>query len=771
MERNGAESRENARSKEIVCTQAETKALVPPQREELGREVFVVPPPTTADSASWSELRDMLGRSKGRFALAIVLGLAVSQGVNMLQTPVYRSEASLEVQGLNENYLNLRDVDPTAPLSPQTMDSYIQTQVEILQSPALIERVADKLKLEERSEFSNRPSRVETLARQAQLPIGPALPPKDYAVREASDKLRVQQVRQSRMIRVSFDSTDPNLAADFVNSLLAEYDTQSLETRWQTSTQTRELLDTQLSDLKTRLENSEYALQSYARENGLLFTKDRDSVAEERLRQIQSELSRAQADRIARQSQFDMATSSSPDSLPATLDTTALQAYRAKLTDLQRERAELSATYQPENFKVARVQAQIEQVEAAIRNEVKDVRGRVSNDYQASVSREHQLGVEYGQQARVLADQSTKAVRYNILLREVESNRGLYDGMLQKVKDARIASAIRASNVRAIGKAEPPSAPYRPNVPLNLAVGLFLGVSVAVGSTLMRGRADLPVRAPGEMATLLNVPELGAIPRVSKHSISGHVTPLLGGGTDHDQVELITYEQKLSNVSESFRNTLASIVLPGPASAPQVLVVTSAGAMEGKTTVACNLAIALAEIGRRVLLVDADMRSPRLQSVFNISNTWGLSDLLHDTSAVEDLPDSALVKTTQVQRLSVLPSGPPSKEFYRLMHSDATTALFRRLRRTYDHIIIDAPPLLYFADARVLGRRADGAVLVVRANQTARNTVTAAMQRLQSDGVPIIGAILNDWDPQVTGTAYGYHDMCKYASHYERAGK
>jgi receptor protein-tyrosine kinase len=288
----------------------------------------------------------------------------------------------------------------------------------------------------------------------------------------------------------------------------------------------------------------------------------------------------------------------------------------------------------------------------------------------------------------------------------------------------------------------------------------------------MRSRAKLPVRAPGEMTTLLNVPELGAIPRVNKRSISGRFTPLLAAGSE-DHVELITFEQQLSNVSESFRNTLASIVLPGPAKAPQVLVVTSAGAMEGKTTVASNLGIALAEIGRRVLLVDADMRSPRLQKVFDVPNTWGLIDLLRDESVIANLPDSALAKPTRIQRLSLLPSGPPSKEFHRLLHSGASVALLNRLRQSFDHIIIDAPPLLYFADARVLGHHADGAVLVVRANRTARNLVLQAMQRLQADGIPLFGAILNDWDPQVTGYGYGYgygyHDLNKYANHYERS--
>jgi len=760
--------------KQLVCTPSEINASQPVPRGEAAREIVMMPASFSHEpdaSTTWSELADMLGRRRGRIALVVALGLALGQGVNLVQTPVYRSEASVEVQGLNENYLNLAQVDPSAPLSPQTMDSYIQTQVEILQSPALIERVADKMKLQQQQEFTPGTTWFDAVAKAAHLPVAPALPAGVYAAQKASDRLRVQQIRQSRLIRVSFDSANPKLAAGFVNDLLDEYQKQNLEARWQTNTQTRELLDAQLADLKTRLESSEYAMQSYARQNGLMFTTGtggRESVAEDRLRQIQTELSQAQADRISKQSQFDTALTSSADSLPPTVDTSALRAYQAKLTDLKREMAQLSTLYQPENFKVQQVRAQVEQVQAAIATEVTDIRSRVRKDYESAVYRERQLGAAYTQQARLITDQSAKSVRYNILLREVESNRALYDGMLQKVKDARIAAAIRSSNVRAIAAAEPPAAPYRPNVPLNLAVGLFVGLSAALGTVLMQRRSNLPVRAPGEMFTLMNVPELGAIPRVARGSINGRGTPLISGGRP-GQVELITLERKLSEVSESFRNILASIVLPGPTTTPRVLVVTSARAMEGKTTVTSNLAIALAESGRRVLVVDADTRSPRMQSVFNVPNTWGLSDLLRDEKAIADLPESVLVKSTQIERLSLLPSGPPSKEFHRLLHSTAMPALLNRLRETYDHIIIDAPPLLYFADARMLGHYADGVVLVVRANQTSRNTVATAIERLHADGIPLFGAILNDWDPQVRGEAYGYQDLHKYSKHYDRS--
>ncbi len=729
----------------------------------------MVPETWQESSASLGDAGRLIARHKLRFTAIVLAGALLGQAVNFLQTPVFRSETTIEVQGFNENYLNLQDVDPTAPLSPQGMDSYIQTQVEILQNPALLQPVSNRLRLADTEEFRTRPNWAANLAGMLQLPLPSSLAANIHTQQQVIDNLRVYQLGQSRLIRVSFDSRDPNLAAGFVNELLKEYGKQTFEARWQTNSQTRDLLASQLDDLRHRLESSEYQLQRYARDNGLLFSTGRESVGEERLRQIQTELSRAQANRILKQTLVDAAASAPAGSLPSILDNGSLRTYQNKLTDLKRELADLTSFYQPESYKAARVQAQIDQVEAAIRNEVNDVHRRIKREYEAALSQERQLNDAYNAQARLLTDQSTKAVRYNILLREVETNRLLYDGMLQKVKDARIASAIRASNVRPIGPVEPPLAPYKPNVLLNLALGLGLGLTVAAGTVLLQRRSELPVRAPGELSTSLNLPELGAIPRLNSTGISNYLPILSKNRHANDGIALVTLDHKLSDISESFRNTLASIVLPGPETSPKILVVTSSYAREGKTTVASNLGIALADIGRNVLLVDADIRNPQLQKIFGVPNTWGLSDLLRDPAAVSRLPREGLGKPTAVPRLSLLTSGPPAKDWHELLHSHALALLLSRMREHFDHVLLDAPPSLLFADARVLGRHSDGVILVVRANQTSRGAVLAAIRRLRADGLPLSGAILNDWDPQIHGDAYGYPDLRRYSKHYEQS--
>ncbi|MFN7933212.1 MAG: polysaccharide biosynthesis tyrosine autokinase [Bryobacteraceae bacterium] len=740
-----------------------------PEQWKPAREINLVPDTWQESSATIGETARLMLRHKFRFLAIVVGGMLMGQAVNMLQTPMYRSESTIEVQGINENYLNLRDVDPVAPLSPQTMDSYIQTQVEILRNPALLEPVVVRLHLAGREEFRPSPNWIARAASMADVALPGALSANATTLDKVLDNLRVYQLRQSRLIRVSFDSEDPKLAAGVLNALLQEYAKQTFEARWQTSLQTRDLLTSQLEDLRSRLERSEYELQRYASANGLLFSTGKESIGEDRLRQIQAELFRAQSNRIQKEALVQAAASAPAGSLPSVLDNGGLRAYQNKLGDLKRELADLSSFYQPESYKVSRVQAQIDQVEASIQTEVADVRNRIKREHEVAVAQERQLAEAYRTQAHVLSEQSSKAVRYNVLLREVETNRLLYDGMLQKVKDARIASAIRASNVRPIGPVQPPALPYRPNVPLNLAVGLGLGLTLAAGSVLLQRRSDLPVSAPGEMFLSMNLPELGAIPRMNVSRVTSSLPTLLGSRPARTKVELVTLDHKLSDVSESFRNTLASIVLPGAETSPKVLVVTSANAREGKTTVASNLGVALADIGRNVLLVDADIRNPQLQNVFGIPNTWGLSDLLRDPSAVSRLPREGLSKCTSVPRLWILTSGPPAKDWHELLHSRALALLLRQMRDQFDHILLDAPPSLLYSDARVLGRHSDGVILVVRANHTSRGAVHAVIRRLRADGLPLKGAILNDWNPQTQGDAYGYDELRKYSKHYEQS--
>jgi capsular exopolysaccharide synthesis family protein len=373
-----------------------------------------------------------------------------------------------------------------------------------------------------------------------------------------------------------------------------------------------------------------------------------------------------------------------------------------------------------------------------------------------------------------MSEQAAKVAHYNILKREVDTNRQLYDSMLQNVQQAGMTSALGASNIRVVDSAVPPSRPYKPSVALNSALGLLAGAFFGIAFVVVQERADRSIQGPGDTALYLDVPELGAIPSAkaeqsrlfayyqngkalgNKKSENGKPSP----------VELVTSYKKPSLIADSFRATLTSILYSGEnGDRPRVIVITSANPGEGKTTVASNLALALAEISQSVLtqsvlLIDGDMRRPRLHEIFGVPNRWGLTDLLDGKTPPNGC--EGMVFKTGFRNLSLLPSGSTAINTAALLHSPRALELLNRMRGEFHTVIIDTPPVLHMPDARVLGRFSDGVVLVVRSAQTMRDAAVAANQRLAADGTRVIGTILNQWDPRQTnhysgGYAYKYY--------------
>jgi polysaccharide biosynthesis transport protein len=327
----------------------------------------------------------------------------------------------------------------------------------------------------------------------------------------------------------------------------------------------------------------------------------------------------------------------------------------------------------------------------------------------------------------------------------LDSDRQFYEFISRRADEARVASSVRQANVSLVSPAEPAAHPYKPNPLLNLLVGAFAGLALGVGYVMLREQTSSVLRAPGEAGVYLTLPELGAIPKAT----NGGLSPLSLAGTHGPvPVERAYLDQSSSGVSESFRATVASILSAGQnGHHPRTLIVTSSRPMEGKTTVVSNLAIGFAEIGKKVLLIDGDLRRPRLHNVFDQANSWGLSDLLREKNAIEELPLEALVKRTAVPHLYLLPSGTCASNIFGLLWSDRMARLLPRFRQEFDCVLMDAPPCLEFADARIMSRYAEKLLLVVRANYTEITTARAAVQRLLLDGIPVMGVIVNCWDP------------------------
>ncbi len=715
----------------------------------------------------------ILRRHLGALFLIAFLGGLAGLLFTFPQTPIYQAGTTIEIQSMNENFLNLGNINPNVDASSSYYPEYdIQTQVRIIQSGSVLARVMKKLEADNRP-FVIPDSRFDALRKTLGLPPSKVTSTLETAIGQASASLKVRAQPNTRLVQISCDSANPQLAADFANTLTAEFIEQNLEARWKSSQHTGEWLTRQLEDLKIKLEKSEESLQAYARATGLLFTAEKDNIAEQRLKQLQEELSRAQADRIARQSRFEMASNATADSIPDVLDNASLKDIQSKLTDLRRQLADLSASLTPAHPRVKKVQAQIGTLETALDRERGNIVRRIRNDYDSALRREKLLAANYANSARLMTGQADQVAHYNILKREVDTNRQLYDSMLQRVKEAGIASALRASNIRVVDPARVPGGPYKPSLVMNTALGLLSGLFFAVVFVVIRERADRSIQEPGETNLYLNIDELGIIPNaaVAQAKRGRHLLPGFSHApqsTLHDQVALATLDRQPSPLAESFRSVLTSILFCGIGEQPpRVLAVSSANPREGKTTVISNLAVALAEINRRVLLIDGDLRKPRIHDIFDLDNKSGLGDILRLPSPLNGQPISGLVQQTRVPNLWVLPSGP--HEFVaNLVHSSRFPEFIERARKEFDMILIDTPPMLQIADARIIGRLADAVVLVIRANQTTRDTAQLVRRRLADDGTPVLGSILNDWNPKRT-TQYGYHKYYdRYKSYYAK---
>ncbi len=721
----------------------------------------------------------ILARHRAVVLCLALAGLVAAVLFSLAQTPLYRARTSLEIQDFNDDFLNMKSVDPTSTGNYLTAQSYFQTQIKMLQSESLIERVIDKLNLQN----AQRQTGWRALASRARRLFAPSnssrLSGKEALIQQAKESLMVRAAGETRLLEVFYESPDPKVAADFANSLVSEYIERSQEMRWESTQRTAEWLTRHLDDMKGNLEQSEAHLQDYARTSGLTFTSEKDNVAEVRLQELQEELSKAQADRIAKQAKLEEAKGKPADSLPETLDDPTLRDYHQKLTDLQRQLVEVSATLTPAHYKVQRVQAEIAELQSAIKAQRENILRRLSNEYASARRREEFLSEAYAEQQKSAADQSIKAIHYNTLKREVDSSRQLYQEMLQRVKQAGLAAAMRATNVVVVDRAKSPLLPYRPRVFMNSALGLLSGVFLGLGFVLLRERLDRRIQAPGDAEVYLNLPELGAIPMAevpgaAQISNGVRTRPKLTHASANNLAlsqsscpELTMWQNRPSFMAECVRATLTSILWTGQnGHHPRVLLFTSPCPGDGKTTVTSNLGIALAEIGRRVLVIDGDLRHPRIHTVFGVPNHSGLADVLCADSSLETIALEHLVCRTKIAGLTVLPSGANSNvNRAKLFYSSRMSGLLARLRSEFDMVMIDAPPMIHLADARVLGRLADGVILVVRAGQTTTESAQLAAQRFAEDGTPILGTVLNSFDPN-TVWHYGYRGYGKYYQEY-----
>jgi succinoglycan biosynthesis transport protein ExoP len=769
----------------VISYPAQSYPPAPSRDFDFGPPAYAAAPPQ--DNAAGGELMEywqILRRHKWMIALFAIVGAVLGILIGIPMTPVYQARMSFEILSLNEDFMNMKQNTPVSSNGDTDESSELQTQSKFLESADLQERLLTKLNGGHEI-VRYLPGRASGWRGFLHLPQPAPLTARERQLLGAAKGVKVRATPRTRLIEVLVESSDRNLALTYATALSNAFVTESLESRWKMAQRTSEYLSREINDTRQKLEQSENELQRYASESGLLFTDNSQntSVSNQKLQQIQQDLSQATADRIAKQSRYELARTSAPESLPNVLDDPNLRDEQTKIMDLQRQIAQLSVTYTPEYSKVQQLQAQLISLQSAFQHDRADVIDRIKNEYQDASRREELLAGAYSSQAKVVTGQDEKEVQYNILKREVDSNRQLYDMMLQQLKQSSLASALGAAKVRIVDPAAASLKPVSPDFRLNTALGLFSGFFLGILFVLIRERTDRALQNPGDAQFWTNLPELGTIPTASlgqprslavrrataargSLGINGSgdgkaLAPQNGrspNGRNRVTPEMVTWQQKPSIVSEAFRGVLTSILFSGNGNRPRVLVFTSASPGEGKTTVVSNLGIALAEIETRVLLIDSDLRCPRLNEVFGLPNDRGLSTLLQKNLR-EGVAIESVIQKTSIPGLDILTSGPSSHAAANLLHSPYLTDVLNSLRGQYGMILIDTPPMLHITDARVIGRLGDAVVLVARAKQTTRDELVAAKKRFAEDHTRILGTIFNDWNPK--HSPYGLYSKGK----------
>jgi len=670
----------------------------------------------------WSAILDRKWLLLGIVAACTAIGVAIGY----LQPPVYRAKTSVELLGLNSNFLNLQSVDPTARGATGAADSYTETQLELLKRDVLVERVVRKLKLDENDAFVNG-KRLMPFAAQAS-----GTPEERFrkAVKVAQKSLKVQQVRLSNVVEISFESKDPTLAVNFVNAMATEAVDDATRSRVEQTQNVGGWLAQHLLELRAKMEAAEVGLQRYTARTGLLPVNDAPSSDEALLARLQEQVARTQADRVRKESKDRIARLADPQSLPEVIDDPALKEYRVRLVDLKRQAAELTASLTPEHPKVLKVQAQVAELETAIANERKNIRNRMANEYDAAKRDEAAAIQAYTAQAGKVGTQAQSAVHYMTLKRELETTRGMYEDMVKRVNDSQLATVVRAAGLRIVDVATAAEQPDNSKRLFIAMAGFLAGLLVAGTMVFVLDQTSTTFRMPGYAGAFLNVAELGVIPasREVRRMTQSLEAPQPYRGVFPD----------------SFRTAINSILFATEdRTGTRMFAISSPGPGEGKTTVTANLGMVLAEIGHRVLVVDADLRQPALHKALGMENTNGLTDLLSGEITADAIRRS--VKTIPgFTGLDMLTAGEQTIDSFALLHSRRTVELLDGLRGMYDVVLVDTAPLLLVPETRTLARLTDWCILVLRAGQTTEEAAFAARQGLMTDGIPLLGTILND---------------------------
>jgi succinoglycan biosynthesis transport protein ExoP len=726
-------------------------------------------------------------RKRKWLILAVTLTLITGAAVQTYTTtPVYTSTAQIQIDLETPNVLPYQEVSA----SPQFYfeETYRETQHRILRSKILARRVATRLDLGNSPSFGAATS--PGLLREAVPAVtgtvvglfrkeAPAQKPKpgekkatrnvDGLAQALLGGLSVDPDKGTRLVSVSYTSHDPKLAQQVVNAFADEYIELNFETRYQAATMATDFLKRELDQLKVKVEKSDEALLSYAREHGIVDVAeggDRDNIVLQTLARLNAEMATVQTDLISKSVQYESARNASVQNFPENLKTVRILELETKLADSRQKFANLSARYKPEGPvpDIEQLKQEIFEIEDQLVKEKQKALAKVRSEYELAQNHYKSISAALERQKQEANKLNEDSIQYHILKREVESNKQLYEGLLQRLKEAGVSAGLKSSNVHIVERGDLPKAPSGPMHSRNLMLGLLVGLMLGVGLAVMIEYFDNTVKTPDELEKFVLLPSLGVIPTIDR--LGAVATKSLPAASQQAGTSVVPYVAPRSAVWEAYRSLRTSILLSHSGTPPRTLLVTSALPGEGKTTTAVNTAIVLAQTGARTLLVDLDMRKPAVGRRFGLNGNQGMSIFLSGNS---DL--SSQIVETEYDNLFVIPAGPQPPNPAELVGSDRWKKALGLLGEYFQYVVIDSPPVLSVADPLIISTNVDGVVLVVLAGRTPRDAVRKARAHLSHVGATVLGAMINNVDLQDSRYSYYYRYYYRYGYYGNEEGK
>lgn len=691
----------------------------------------------------------------------LVLGVIVT----LMTTPIYRASATIQIDREASKVVDIEGVDPSEGRDTE----FYQTQYALLKSRSLAERVVQRENLANDPSFMTQksPSPFAWLGRmtgrdQAAAPIEGN---REQRARRAAGilmrGLTVEPVRGSRLVRISYESPDRRIAQKVVNAVAENFIGANLDRRFEGAGYARKFLEEKLASVKAALEKSEKDLVAYAQSQGIVNVQTSapsptggaaetasTSLTASDLVAMNTALGMAKGNRIAAEQKWNAARTAGM-ALPEILASPTIQTLRGQQSTLQAQYQQQLQIYKPDFPAMVQLKAQIDSIDGQIASEAATIRSSIQSQYQTALRQEQQLAGQVTSLKGGVMDLRNRSIQYNILQREVDTNRSLYDGLLQRYKDIGVAGGVGTNNVSIVDRAEQPRSPYKPKLIINLGIAAGIGLLLGLGAAFGLESLDETVKVPEDIEGKLGLPLLGAIPMLEK-------------GVSIDEA----MADARSSLSEAYYSVRTALQFSTNDGVPRSLLVTSARPSEGKSTTATALARNFAKLGMNVLLVDGDLRNPSLHRVLRADSSTGITNYLTGASSLADL-----VQITDQPNLAFIPCGPLPPNPAELLAGAKIRAMIADAESAFDLLIIDGPPVMGLADAPLLASAVAGAVLVIEAGQTRQGLAKAALRRLALGNARILGGILSKFNVRHAGYGYGYGYGYAYAYDYDYGRK